>query len=260
MPVSSSTNSRVFNSPKNTAFALSCMTLYFAFCATLCTTLAACKGNEPEVQQGPTAQDIEERLKRISEAAIVAKQSASVPVIAWESLAALLPDSLGKVTATAPASGHYDADGTRLSKTTRSYALDDAKIEIDLMDSVRASGVMLAFALQQAAAQRQTAAQKQPTAETNVIAANVATYPALVRMNTTTQEATVTLALAHRFLIEVRVAPTDSAQTALLIANALPLATIVGLIPPDAEDDRQATQPTTQPTTAPDDEDDPDGP
>lgn len=217
----------------------------------------ACAPNASPEAKGPSADEIQSRLLRISESALAAKKSADKPALPWETLATMLPDSLGTVTATGAATGHVDATTTHISKAKRSYSHAAQAVKIELMDVTRAPGVMLAFMLQRGAVQRPAVPTGNPAvvtpappAESIHEATSIGPHPALTRITPATQESVVTLALTQRFVVEVRVTPSTTATDATRIAAALPLSAIEALAvpaPPGPSTADDNTVPSTLP-------------
>ncbi len=239
MPVNSLISSRASTSlkPRRSAVVATSLALLLA---------SACNQNaEPVKPKGPSAQEIEQRLLRISEAALAARPAPDATVQPWTRLAAVLPDAIGKLTASAPATGHTDTIGTQISKASRSYVVDKQTATIEVMDVARAPSVMLAFLLQQSAAKDPSAATEDGS---KVTATNVGVLPALTRYAPTAREGHVTVAVANRFIVELRLSPTPNIEEAARIAGALPLEAIAALASPTV---KTGEPPTATPAAVP---------
>lgn len=251
MPVNSSTNSHAFKNPSP---------LHVRLAATLALMwLSACNSSaEPAKPTGPSPQEIEQRLLRISETALAARAGSEPPAQPWASLAAVLPDAIGKLTASAPATGHTDTAATQISKANRTYVADGQTAEVQVMDVARAPSVLLAFLLQQSASQQPNAVAEDGS---KITSTNVGQHPAITRYASVSRTAHVTIAVAKRFVVELRLSPTPSIEEAARIAGALPLEAIAALAtPPVTAGEPQATTPTLPtPSRAPADVD-PDSP
>jgi len=222
----------------------------------LCLTASACSSTKaPPKKEGPSAQDLEQRLRRISEAAIVARQATEFPLCPWEKLASTLPDNVGRLVAVGPAAGHTDDDATLMSKATRGYVADGQAVTLELLDSAHSPSVLMAFMLQHAAT-AQNRDSKSDSGE-ELKATRIGEHHALTRFNAKSREATVQVMVAQRFLVELRLTPGDNANEALQVASALPLDAIAALDPRTAEpSDAPATEHlgNQQPTGDPDDD------
>jgi len=229
MPVSSSTSLRAFTIA-NSALGL----------VLLLTLPNACARKAPPAPaaQGPSAKEIEARLLRISEAALAAKKYSGLTARGWESLGAMLPASLGQLHATGAATGHLDSAATKTSKATRRYASTSQTAKIEVLDVVEANGVLLAFMLQQAAAEGHHGQPAQAASEPFSVSLAVGPHPALARYTPATRESIITIAVAKRFLIELTLTPSSGTGEALGIARTLPLgafAAVSGVDAPDAD-------------------------
>lgn len=220
----------------------------------MCLLAAACSsGKDAPKQAGPSAQELEQRLLRISEAAIVSKQATDSPLCPWEKLATTLPDTLGRLVAVAPATGHTDDDTALMSKATRAYAAEGQTVTLELLDAAHSPSLLMAFMLQHAATAQNRDTKGDQGEELN--ATRIGAHHTLTRYNAQSREASAQVMLAQRFLIEVRLAPGDNENAALQIASALPLSAIAALDPRAAEpSDAPTPIAADQPTEDPDDD------
>lgn len=238
MPVNSSISSRACNKTASDSSAYRNPLgrnawVIVASVTCLCLTTSACSSSKVPKKEGPSAQDLEQRLLRISEAAIVAKQAAESPLCPWEKLAATLPDTVGRLVAVGPAAGHTDNDATLMSKATRGYVTEGQAVTLELLDSAHSPSVLMAFMLQHAATAQNRDAKSDSGEELK--ATRIGEHHALSRYNARSREGTVQVMVAQRFLLEVRLTPGDNANEALQVASTLPLDAIADLDPRAAE-------------------------
>lgn len=199
----------------------------------LCLNISACSSSTEPKKEGPSAQDLEQRLLRISEAAIIAKQAAESPLCPWEKLATTLPDTVGRLVAVGPAAGHTDNEATLTSRATRGYAAEGQSATLELLDSAHSPTVLMAFMLQHAATAQNRDGKNDSGEELG--ATRIGEHHALTRYDVRSRKATVQVMVAQRFLLEVHLTPGDNANAALLVASALPLDAIAALDPRAAE-------------------------
>jgi hypothetical protein len=178
-------------------------------------------------------------LLRISETALIAKKNNGLTARPWELLGAILPDSIGPLRAVSVPSGHFDRDGTKVSKATRDYASGTQVVKVEAMDAVEANGVLVAFMVQQAAAEPYRATNELSDGAPVTASLQIGPHPALARYTPASHQCVITAAVAHRFIIEVNVTPSIGIHEALAIARALPLGAFASLPNVTASGDEQ---------------------
>lgn len=250
MPVSNSTSLRAPKTDSSTRTPVT-RVCRAACCVALCIGLiTACdrKSATAPATKAPSAKEIETRLLRISEVALVAKKNSGLTAHPWKSLGAILPDSIGVLRAIGEPTGHLDRDVTKVSKATRHYASNVHTVKVEVMDVVEANDVLLAFMLQQAAADANSTSRLQTSTEPVSASLNVGPYPALGRYTPATRQSIITLAIAKRFILELSVTPSTGVNEALAIARTLPLGAFATLpsISASGEEPREIESPAVE--------------
>jgi hypothetical protein len=145
--------------------------------------------------------------------------------IASAQLESHAPDAFAGFAADGPAEPHDTPlpNGGQVTAVRRTYTHGAQKLQLELSDLLHAP------ALGELVVSQQGEARKTERVEFRGIEING--YPALVQKHSSSQTGIINMLINGRFLANVKVSPVDTAESAIEIAKALPIAELAKLAP-----------------------------
>jgi hypothetical protein len=125
-------------------------------------------------------------------------------------------------------------NGGQVPAVRRTYERGPQKLQLEINDSLHTPAIRQLITNQQGQARK--------TPEMDYRGTEVNGHPAIVQWSSTTQTAMVNVLIANRFLASVKVSPVETAEPAVEVANALPVAEIAKLAQPIAPPGKPGTE------------------
>jgi hypothetical protein len=165
--------------------------------------------------------------------------------VAAEDLVTYAPEAFFGFTATEPVQRRNSPlpNGGTLTSVRRSYKRDEQTLQLEVTDTQHALAVRELVTQQQG--------QDRKSEQSEFKGTTVAGHPALVQWHGSNDTAIVNMLVGDRFMVNVKVSPVESPETAVGAASALPVAELVKLAgaadPPPADEAAPAAEPEGAP-------------